>query len=260
MTMTTVYCGIDVACARRKALPTCFVAVRHDGALLPLVVPRPLLALLPRGPGNVAVMDEAPFRTLATTAVHAIGEICKAMGWLLERVAIDAPAAPPARAPRLSEVAIGNAGMSVFQTPGISAWPDILARSRQHLRAERPLAYLPNANLIWMQFGFELFTACRAELGAEVIEVYPHAIARRLAPDCLHKSKEAGYQPQLAAMAAASGWAPTALEQALKTAVSGSRHDRLDAFMAAFVASLPAIGRRAYGDAADPNDAIWVPV
>ena len=65
--------------------------------------------------------------------------------------------------------------MSVFQTPGISAWPDILARSRQHLRAERPLAYLPNANLIWMQFGFELFTACRAELGAEVIEVYPHA-------------------------------------------------------------------------------------
>ena len=113
--------------------------------------------------------------------------------------------------------------------------------------------------MIWMLFGFELFAAARSELEGEVLEVYPHAIARRLAPHCLHKSTEAGYQSQLAAIAAATCWTPTDLEHELKVAVSGNRHDRLDAFMAAFVASLPENRRRAYGNAHNPDDAIWIP-
>jgi hypothetical protein len=38
-----------------------------------------------------------------------------------------------------------------------------------------------------------------------------------------------------------------------------SQNDRLDAFMAAWVASLPSERRRAFGDATRPDDAIWVP-
>jgi hypothetical protein len=53
--------------------------------------------------------------------------------------------------------------------------------------------------------------------------------------------------------------APADLEIELKRVVAGSRHDRLDAFMAASVASLPREAVRAYGNENDPNDSIWVP-
>ncbi len=63
-----------------------------------------------------------------------------------------------------------------------------------------------------------------------------------------------------AAVAARTGWSPLELESKLNEAVPGSRHDRLDAFMAAWVASLPRDQRRAIGDADQPDDAIWVPL
>jgi hypothetical protein len=111
-----------------------------------------------------------------------------------------------------------------------------------------------------MLFGFELFAALRLELQAEVMEVYPFAIVRALLPSCAHKSTPEGYRDQLAAIAARTGWEPQALEAQLKLTVLGSRHDRLDAFMAVWVASLPPDRRRAFGDARNPDDAIWVPL
>jgi hypothetical protein len=111
-----------------------------------------------------------------------------------------------------------------------------------------------------MLFGFELFGCLRSQLKAEVIEVYPFAIVRELLPTCGHKSTEKGYQTQLAAVAARTGWRPQELEKKLRATVPGSRHDRLDAFMAAWVASLPRERRRAFGNPQQPDDAIWVPL
>lgn len=111
-----------------------------------------------------------------------------------------------------------------------------------------------------MMFGFEMFASLREESVAEVIEVYPFAIVRALLPSCEHKSTEQGSRDQLAAVASRTGWDPSRLEQRLKGSVSGSRHDRLDAFMAAWVASLPPGDRRTYGDAQQPDDSIWVPM
>jgi hypothetical protein len=78
-----------------------------------------------------------------------------------------------------------------------------------------------------MLFGFELFSCLRDGLKVEVIEVYPFAIVRELLPTRAHKSTEKGYQDQLAAVAARTGWEPSDLEKKLKEAVPGSRHDRL---------------------------------
>jgi hypothetical protein len=111
-----------------------------------------------------------------------------------------------------------------------------------------------------MLFGFELFASIRSGLKAEVIEVYPFAIVRALLPACQHKTTEQGYRDQLAAVAARTGWEPQKLEARLKATAPGSRHDRLDAFMAAWIASLPPERRRAFGDARRPDDAIWVPL
>jgi hypothetical protein len=110
-----------------------------------------------------------------------------------------------------------------------------------------------------MRFGFELFAQLRSRLRAEVIEVYPFAIVRALLPACAHKSTEQGYRDQLEAVAARTGWEPQRLEETLKATVAGTRHDRLDAFMAAWIASLPRERRRAFGDGQRPDDAIWVP-
>jgi hypothetical protein len=49
------------------------------------------------------------------------------------------------------------------------------------------------------------------------------------------------------------------LERALSSGVAGSRHDKLDAFMAAWVASLKPSERVAFGNKRDLGDAIWVP-
>jgi predicted nuclease with RNAse H fold len=110
-----------------------------------------------------------------------------------------------------------------------------------------------------MRFGFELFAQLRRSFYVEVIEVYPFATVRALLPACQHKLTDQGYKDQLAAVAARTGWAPQDLEARLKATVHGSRHDRLDAFMAAWVASSGSERRRAFGDPQRPYDAIWVP-
>jgi hypothetical protein len=137
-------------------------------------------------------------------------------------------------------------------------WAGIREKCSNHLAIGGSAATLPHANKIWMLFGFELFARLTSDLRVEVIEVYPFAIVRALLPTCKHKSTEQGYRDQLDAVAARTGWEPQNLEARLKATVPGSRHDRLDAFMAAWVASLLPEGRRAFGDAQRPNDAIWV--
>jgi Protein of unknown function (DUF429) len=142
----------------------------------------------------------------------------------------------------------------------VPAWAGLIRQCADHLGRGGGAATLPHANKIWMRFGFELFACLRSRFKAEIIEVYPFAIVRELLPTCNHKSTEKGYRDQLAAVAARTGWEPQELEKKLKATVPGSRHDRLDAFMAAWVASLPPERRRAFGNPQQPDDAIWVPL
>jgi len=86
---------------------------------------------------------------------------------------------------------------------------------------------------------------------------YPQAIARALGCAGGHKSKKEGHGEQLEAVAAATGWQREELRSALAAQGYGSRHDKLDAFMAAWVASLPKGRLLACGK--PPDDAIWVP-
>jgi predicted nuclease with RNAse H fold len=254
-----VYVGIDLACAAGKRLPICMVSAGPP--LMPLTIPKHLGRLIPRGVGNREVTAVAPFREAARGVASAINRIADEMGWQVERIAVDAPAAPPAIGSRASETELRRFGLSSFPTPAASAWAGIREKCADHLSHGGSAANLPNANQIWMLFGFELFVGLRSGLRAEVIEVYPAAIVRfALLPACEHKSTEKGYQDQLVAVASRTGWEPQYLEARLKETVPGSRHDRLDAFMAAWVASLPPESRRAFGDVRQPDDAIWVPL
>jgi hypothetical protein len=253
-----VYIGIDVACAVGKKLPICIVSAGHP--LVPLTIPAHLTVLIPRGTGNKEIAAAQPFKEAARGVVSTFKHIVDEMGWTVERIALDAPTAPPVKGNRSSENELARAGLSSFRTPDVSAWTDIRTKCVDHLRNGGGLSKLPYANKIWMLYGFELCASLRSDLIVEVIEVYPFAIIRALLPACGHKSTEQGYQDQLDAVAALTGWKPQSLEARLRAAVSGSRHDRLDAFMAAWVASLPLNARRAYGNVVQPDDAIWVPI
>jgi hypothetical protein len=252
-----VFIGIDVACAAGKPLPLCVVAAGYP--LMPLTIPKRLARLIPRGAGNREIIATTPFDESAHGVVNAIGRILDEMEWKVERIAVDAPAAPPAEGSRASEKELGRLGLSSFRTPEVSAWAGIREMCINHLSLGGTTATLPHANKIWMLFGFKLFALLRDSLRADVIEVYPFAIVRALLPACEHKSTEKGYRDQLSAVAARTGWKPEALEAKLQVTVDGSRHDRLDAFMAAWVASLPPEERYAFGSAQQPDDAIWVP-
>jgi len=257
MPLTSVYVGIDVACAVGKRLPICVVSVGDP--LVPLTIPKHLAGLLPRGVGNKEIIETRPFGEAARGVVSSFTHIIDEMRWRVARIAIDAPVAPPAIGSRMSEIQLGRRGLSSFRTPAVSDWAVIREKCVDHLRLGGTPSTLPHANKIWMLFGFELFACLKAALRIEIIEVYPFAIVRSLLSECGHKSTEQGYQDQLAAVASRTGWKPDNLEARLKATVPGSRHDRLDAFMAAWIASLPPDQRHAFGDDQRPDDAIWVP-
>ena len=257
MSKTPVYIGIDVACAKGKRLPICVV---EGGARpVPVGIPHELADAIPKGLGNREITVAKPFHSAARGVAEAIRRAAEDKGWRIERVAIDAPASPPATGSRASEHQLGKCKLPSFRTPTNEKWISIRKECADHLADGKSIATLPQANKIWMLYGFELCDQIRSLLSVEVIEVYPYAIVKALGRDCKHKSTLEGYRCQLEAISNATRWEPKQLEDTLKKKAYGSRHDRLDAFMAAWVASLPVDRRRAYGDEARWDDAIRVP-
>jgi predicted nuclease with RNAse H fold len=249
-----IFVGIDVACARSKPLPICIVQVENDR-----VVPLEISERVHCSPGNAEISEENPFRALASNIASIVQQACEIKGWRIIRIAIDAPAAPPSAGPRRCEVEMSRLGLSSFQTPTVERWSEIRKSCIQHLEQGRPLSRLPHANNVWMLYGFELFSAFRSASLFELIEVYPYSIVSELVPGCPHKTTVEGYRRQLDTIAQQTGWIAEELERRLKLTASGSKHDRLDAFMAAWVASLPAEKRRAYGNPTSLTDPIWAP-
>jgi hypothetical protein len=156
MPSSRVYIGIDVACAVNKRLPICFVSA--GPVLTPLAIPKQFASLIPRGAGNREISARVPFRSDAEAVANAVRSIAHTMEWEIDRIAIDAPAAPPATGSRSSEIQLSDRGLSSFRTPAASAWPTIQEKCTDHLRRGGRAANLPHANMIWMLYGFELRT------------------------------------------------------------------------------------------------------
>jgi hypothetical protein len=147
----SVYVGIDVACAVGKRLPICVISA--DTPHTPLVIPKPLANLIPRGLGNREVFSPMPFRVVAVQVAAMLKQIASEMGWLIERIAIDAPAAP-GTGTRKSEDEICRHGLSCFRTPDAAAWIEIRKTCIDHLSKGCTVSSLPHANKIWMLYGF----------------------------------------------------------------------------------------------------------
>jgi Protein of unknown function (DUF429) len=199
--------------------------------------------------GNRLAVDVDARRRFVTETVGYLAEVERQFNVQIGEVAIDAPRRPSSGQRRAAELAMDREGISCIATPSDAEFESMPARIAKHLASGGSDARLPRANQLWMLVGFDLFTALSARYPC--IEVFPNAIVRTIAPGAAHKSTLGGFQQQLLAVASAARWN----HEELVDAAYGSRHDKLDALMSAWIASLPASSRVAYGDGG--LDTIW---
>ena len=114
---------------------------------------------------------------------------------------------------------------------------------------------MPHANQLWMLVGFELFRQLR-EIW-DCLEVFPQATVARIDASSEHKSKREGLRAQLRAVARLTGWPQPPAPAGLFNLGYGSLHDKLDAYLSAWVAALKESERVPIGR--PPSDVIWVP-
>jgi len=256
-----LYLGIDVAFARGKRLPVLFarrVGAGESSRLEPLPIRAASLPRPPAGRGNVAALEPAAVRGFARETLAWVEAMEAHLGGRVARVALDCPSAP-ARAGirrRACERAMDARGVSCFATPGPSQWRVIRASARAHLDRGGAVSRLPHANQLWMLASFELFRVLGRRYACR--EVFPQATVVALGAGARHKAKTQGYREQLRAAGAATGHPDAAsLDTRLRAASFGSRHDRLDAYLCAWVASLETRELEACGE--PPDDVIWIP-
>src|SRR6266480_6325619 len=113
MSSPQIFVGIDVACAQRKRLPIC-IAAFNDKRLEPLELPPEIARAFPLGLGNVEILKDDPFRPAAAALAGALDRGAKEHAWKITRIAVDAPAAPPATGERIAEKALRKCGISCF--------------------------------------------------------------------------------------------------------------------------------------------------
>ena len=252
------FAGIDVAFAKRKYLPIA-VCVWRNGKLCPLSLRSKQVPAPPQGHGNaVIIRDSHTVKDFAESTLRYLREVEKSFGVAIRRIAIDAPSDPKTDGAtrREAEKGLDSRGINCITTPDTQQFRAIRLKALAHLARGGEQSRLPHANQLWMLVGFELFKTLRQEW--ECLEVFPQAIARVLESAKIHKTKNPGLLCQLSAVACFTGWPDTVSKQCLKDIGYGSFHDRLDAYLSAWVASLDRDQREPIG--MPPNDVIWIPL
>jgi hypothetical protein len=254
--MYEAYGGIDVAFSRKKRLPVC-VAVREGDRLVPLPLrnasPQP-----PFGGGNRAALEPETVAAFAHEVRDYLQAVEASEGVHIRTLGIDAPRFPKRAGirRRAAECAMNARSIRYFATPSHSEIEEKIEKARRHLASGGALACLPSANQLWMLVGFALFEVLAEAY--DCIEVFPQATAAALGVAAIHKSGRLGLERQLAAVAGETGWPSGKTGEPRFEEISyGSRHDKLDAYLSAWVASLPETEREACGEA--PDDVIWIP-
>ncbi len=253
--MEDAYAGIDVAFAKKKRLPVA-VVVKRGNILIPLPLRR-AKALPPVGGGNARILNNPTVKLFAQQTSDYLGAVEKEFGVRIRRIAIDAPKQPlqNGKLRRECEKGLDARRINCITTPTMETFLDILKRGKIHLRKGNPETTLPGANQLWMLVGFALFTELQRK--RECIEVFPQAIAATLNDHGIPKGQEAGLLAQLKAVSRRTNWPSTPNRNSLAPIAYGARHDKLDAYMSAWVASLAKKDREPIGR--PPNDVIWVP-
>ena len=251
------YIGIDVSCAKKKRCPIS-ICVKKDGKLVPLLLAKKM-PLPPRGFGNAATLIEENNIAYALAIKNYIVDVCRVHNLTPARIAIDAPLLPKGNnlKRRIAERELDSLKINYYATPSQSEFESIINRGKLHLKEGGEVNRLPHSMQIFMLAGFAIYQAVKNI--ASCIEVFPHATAKLLGTASKHKTKENQAYVQLHAMSKYTGW--PCLEDEWKTVkdiCSGDLHDKVDAYSAAWVASLDVEQHLVLGEPI-VNDAIILP-
>ena len=255
--MEKAYVGIDVSFAKKKRLPV--VVCRHQDRILEPLPLRNSSTKPPMGKGNACIVREPSATShFAQEVVCYLREVESEFSVRISQIAIDAPSEPKkdGELRRQCELGLDQRGISCITTPSAVEFEAKKKKAYEHLKSGGQESRIPAANQLWMLVGFELFEILRQQHW-ECLEVYPQAIAAILGTHNIHKSRAEGVLAQLKAAAHHTGWPEKPGMACLFNVGYGSRHDKLDAYLAAWIASLDATDREAIGQ--PPTDAIWVP-
>lgn len=253
---TPAFVGIDVAFSKGNRLPIS-VCRSENGKLIPLPLKKDKLLLPPRGRGNKLALVESEVESFSQEVLQYLRDIEREHRLHIEMIAIDAPRShkKEGQERRECEKAMDKRGINCFATPSRNEFDEIIKKAERHLDGGGSESTLPHANQLWMLVGFSLFRVLGKAYTC--IEVYPQAIVATLGCSSLHKTTPEGYGAQLESIARRTGWAAEDLEPNLAMMGFGAKHDKMDAFMSAWIASLPVVARKPCGDGLD--DTIWVP-
>jgi predicted nuclease with RNAse H fold len=251
------FIGIDLACAKNKYCPVS-ICIIEQGRLIPLQLTKESF-LPPKGAGNVATLNRENNYRYAREIKQYILRICEAHNLTPKRIALDAPLTPKngSLKRRLAEQALDRLRISCYATPSAADFEKIIAKGKVHIAQGKELSRLPHSMQIFMLAGFALAEVL--EEVAEVIEIYPQANARLLSVAGKHKTKQDQSIVQLQAISEYTGWPKASHEwESVANICKAPMHDKIDAYSAAWIASLPVEKRVALGSV-EHNDAIWVP-
>jgi predicted nuclease with RNAse H fold len=251
------FIGIDLACAKNKHCPIS-ICTFENGRLIPLLLTEEAF-VAPRGSGNVATLNREHNYVYANEIKNYILSVCKAHNLTAKRIALDAPLTPKKHTlkRRLAEQALDRFRISCYATPSAADFENIIAKGKAHIAQGKEPSRLPHSMQIFMLAGFALAEVL--EEVAEVIEIYPQANARLLSVAGKHKTKQDQSMVQLKAISEYTGWPNAAHEwDSVGNICKAPMHDKIDAYSAAWIASLPVEKRVALGSV-EHNDAIWVP-
>ena len=255
--MMDVFIGIDVACAKGKYCPIS-ICIEKDGKLVPLHLAKEVIQP-PRGLGNVATLEHINNTNYAAAIKAYILSICETHTLNPVRIAIDAPLRPRESHidRRYAETELDKQKISCFTTPSKADFDTIITKGKMHLSNGGEASRLPHSMQIFMLAGFSIADALKDI--APCIEVFPHATAKLLGAAGKHKTKDDQAKIQLQAISQYTGWPSNESEWEEATSIcKGPMHDKVDAYSAAWVASLHVNNRTALGKP-ELNDAIWLP-
>ena len=251
------FIGIDVAVAKKKYCPIS-ICIKDKDVLRPLLLAdEPMQP--PKGLGNIATLTHVNNIAYASAIKDYIVAVCERHNLKPTRIAIDSPLQP--RAPglkrRLAEQALDKLCMSCYTTPSELDFENISVKAKAHIANCGQANKLPHSMQIFMLAGFVIADALKTV--APCIEIYPHATAKLLGVAGKHKMKDDQAFVQLSAISKYTGWPNSENEwKQVSKICKGPTHDKIDAYSAAWLASLPAHNRQPLGEP-DKEDVIWIP-
>ncbi|AEP29386.1 DUF429 domain-containing protein [Brumicola nitratireducens] len=251
------YIGIDVSCAKKKRCPIA-ICIKENDRLVPLLLAQAKYQP-PFGSGNAKTLFAENNTAYAAGIKSYIVDVCKQHNLTPARIAIDAPLLPKKndQKRRIAERELDRQKISCYATPSQSEFERIIERGKTHLKEGGQVVHLPHSIQIFMLAGFAIYQALKNV--AECIEVFPHATAKLLGTAGKHKTKDNQAHIQLHAMSKYAGWPRTEEEWGtVKDICSGDVHDKVDAYSAAWIASLDDEQHLVLGNPSS-NDAIYLP-